>query len=335
MGARLRRPAVAFDVAVLAIAITFALLTAPVVGSAFDVGVRQLGESVTNVFPALEGTKRIDLPGTFGNVGAEPVVTALPDFTRDPQLQISGRVPTFAIAAGRTVEVVVNGAVIATVQLDQAGLFAAPAVLKDGPNAIGVTLFSGRDVIARSSYTVVLDRQPPSLSITRPANSDVIEGPSVIVEGKAEAGATLTVNDQTVVPGPDGAFSATFTASAGSVPITVVARDRAGNETTAKTSVTVREKITATPVAVAVSLDRSRVPPGGTVVAFILVTQNGQPKANETVTLSVGVITIGTAVTDSSGTARIGFAAPPNEGDASVVVLAAGAAGRAALTVAR
>ncbi len=324
-----------FDITVLAIAVAFAWVSAPLVGAAFDVGVRQLSESVTNVFPTLEGTKRLDLPSTVGSVGAEPVVAALPDFTREPQLQISGRVPSFAIAPGRTVEIVVNGTVIATVPLDEAGLFAAPAVLKDGPNAIGVTLFSGRDVIARSSYTVVLDRQPPSLSISRPGNNDTIEGPNVIVEGKAEAGATLTVNGQTVVAGPDGTFSATFTASAGSVSVTVVARDRAGNETTAKASVTVREKTTATPAAVTVSLDRSRVPPGGTVVAFILVTQNGQPKANELVTLSVGVITIGTAVTDSGGTARIGFAAPPNEGEASVVVLAAGAAGRAALTVAR
>ena len=47
------------------------------------------------------------------------------------------------------------------------------------------------------------------------------------------------------------------------------------------------------------------------------------------------VITIGSAVTDSTGIARISFAAPPNEGDASVVVLAAGTSGRATLTVAK
>jgi hypothetical protein len=38
-------------------------------------------------------------------------------------------------------------------------------------------------------------------------------------------------------------------------------------------------------------------------------------------------------VTDGTGTARMTFAAPSSEGDASVVVLAAGSSGRAALTI--
>ena len=53
------------------------------------------------------------------------------------------------------------------------------------------------------------------------------------------------------------------------------------------------------------------------------------------VTLSVGVVNIGSAVTDFSGSARIGFAAPTTEGDIGVVVLGGGASGRATLTVAR
>jgi hypothetical protein len=51
------------------------------------------------------------------------------------------------------------------------------------------------------------------------------------------------------------------------------------------------------------------------------------------VTVSVGIVPIGTTLTDGTGPARISFAAPPTEGDASVVVLAAGASGRASLTV--
>jgi hypothetical protein len=51
--------------------------------------------------------------------------------------------------------------------------------------------------------------------------------------------------------------------------------------------------------------------------------------------LQVGVITIGSARTNAAGTAIIGFAAPPNEGEASVVVLATSASGRATLTVAK
>jgi hypothetical protein len=53
------------------------------------------------------------------------------------------------------------------------------------------------------------------------------------------------------------------------------------------------------------------------------------------VTLSVGVVSIGTAVTDALGTARIPFVAPSTEGEVSVVVLAAGSSGRASLTISR
>ena len=127
--------------------------------------------------------------------------------------------------------------VVGTVKLDTSGTFAATATLKDGPNAIGVTLLSGTDVVARSSYTVVLDRQPPSLSITRPREGETITGSNVIVEGRTETGATVSVNAQTVVPGPDGAFSATLPSSPGPLAITIIARDRAGNESTVKGTV--------------------------------------------------------------------------------------------------
>ena len=332
--ARLPRPWLVADATALVVAAAFLMVAGPLVGSAVDDGVRQLGASVGGVFGASEG-KALDLPTAGGIGNADPLISALPDFTRDPKLQIAGRVPSFAIGSGRTVEIVVNGAVVGTTQLDQSGSFSADATLKDGPNVIGVTLLAGRDVVARSSYTVVLDRQPPTISITRPGEQEQITGPNVTVEGRTETGASITVNGQTVVPGPDGAFSASIPASPGPLALTIIARDRAGNETTVKGTVNVVAPNAAAPTTVAVALDRSKVRPGEAVLAEIRLSENGRPKANVTVTLSVGVITIGTAVTDSGGIAHIGFAAPPNEGDAAVVVLAAGAAGRAPLTVAR
>jgi hypothetical protein len=136
------------------------------------------------------------------------------------------------------------------------------------------------------------------------------------------------------VPGQDGSFSESFTPAVGPVAITVVARDRAGNETTKKSSVTLRAPTTGTGV-VTVTLDRSRVRPGEIVVANIRVTENGVGKANARATLAVGLITIGSFNTDAFGNARFGFAAPPNEGEAAVVVFALGTSGRTVLTVAR
>lgn len=332
---RRRRRTVILDAAILTVAVGFLLLTGPIIGSALSDGIRQITASVGESLAGQLGSGQIELPSAAPSVGgAEPVANALPDFTRDTQLQITGHVPSFAMAPGRSVEVVLNAAVIANAQLDDTGTFGASLTLRDGANAIGLTLLSGKDVIARSAYTVILDRQPPTLDVFGPVNGATLDGPNVVVQGKAEVGATVTVNGRTIVPGQDGSFSESFTPPVGPVAITVVARDRAGNETTVKASVIVKVP-TATATVVTVTLDRAKVKPGEIVVAQIRVTENGIPKIGTLVTLSVGVFTVGNFATDGSGNARFGFAAPPNEGDAVVIVFAAGSSGRTTLTVAR
>ena len=333
---RIRRRTVALDVAILALAGAFLIFSGPIVGTAVSENVRQITATLSESFAASLGSAQIELPssgtGTVG--GSEPVASGLPDFTQERELQLAGRVPSFAVAPGRSVEVVLNAAVAANAQLDETGAFSTKLTLQDGANAIGLTLLAGTEIIARSAYTVVVDRQPPTLDLLGPVSGSTVDGPNVVVQGKAEVGATVTVNDRTIVPGPDGSFSESFTPSVGPVEITVVARDRAGNETTAKSNIVVRAP-TAAATVVSVTLERTRVRPGETVVAQIRVTENGVARPGTRVTLSVGLITIASFFTDGAGNARFGFAAPPNEGDAAVIVFAAGATGRASLTVAR
>ena len=332
---RLPRPWLAVDAALVALALVFVLMATPRVAGAVGSGIDDFGARLADLFPALQGSKPIDLPTTAGNVNAQLTADSVPDFTRDPQLALSGRVPAFVLAPGRTVDVLLNGASAGSLTPDAAGAWATALTLREGPNAIALALMSGKDVVASSSYTVVLDRTPPTLTVTKPVANATIEGPNVVIEGKAEAGATIVVNDRSVVPAQDGSFTGSFTATPGALTITVVARDRAGNETTVKTAVTVQAPVQTATLVVTVNLDRTRVTPGGLVNAQIIVTANGQPKFDEQVTLSVGVITIGSARTNASGVAQIAFFAPPNEGEASVVVLATGASGRATLTVAK
>lgn len=332
---KLRRAPRAFDGAIVLVAALFVLLVSPRVGAVLSASGEDLGARFAQVFPQLQGTKPIELPSGGGTVGGDIAAQNVPDFTRDPVLKLTGRLPAFAQGEGRTVEITLEGALLTTLTPDAGGAFAAPITLRDGPNAIALSLISGRDVLAQASYTVVLDRQPPALAITTPSSNETIEGPNVSVTGKTEPGTTVTVDGRTVALAQDGSFTDTFTATPGAITISVISRDRAGNETTVKTPITVRAPATTAPLVVAVTLDRSNVRPGAFVLARILVTANGAPKADELVTLSVGVIAIGSARTNSVGIAFIGFAAPPNEGDAAVVVLANGASGRAPLTVAR
>jgi len=335
--ARLRRPIPALNAAILVVAGLFVAYASPHVAGALGTGAADFTSSFFDVFPQEQGTRSIDLPNGGATVSAaDPVLNGLPDFTKDPALVLKGQVPGFALQPGRTVEIALNGTVASNATPDANGAFGAALTLREGPNAIALTLLQGKDIVAHSSYTVVLDRQPPTLDVSKPKNGDTVDGPNVSVTGKAEVGATVIVNDRTIVPDQDGSFTEFVQASPGPLNITVVARDRAGNETTLKSAVTVKgTAATSGPLSMTVVLDKTKVVPGGFVTATIFLIANGIPQANQHVTLSVGVITIGSSTTDANGTARISFSAPPNEGDAAVVVLANGASGRATLTVAK
>jgi Glucodextranase, domain B len=312
-----------------------ALLALPRVAAAVGSGLDQLVSSVQAAVPLLQGRGSIDLPaGGSTSVGAAPVVDSLPAYTKDPQLQLTGKVPSFAVQTGRSLQIVVNGAVLSTKPLDPSGSFSAVLPLRDGPNTISVTLIGDRDIVAASAYTVVLDRTPPNVTITRPEPGSTVDAQNVVVAGTTDPGSTITVNGRLVVTAPDGTFTDSFTATPGTLQIAVVSRDRAGNETTEKLTVIAQQTTQIAGVTVTVVLDKPTVKPGQGVLATIYVVGPTGPRPGVPVTLSVGVVTIGTSVTDGTGAARIAFAAPPNEGEASVVVLAAGSSGRASLTIA-
>jgi hypothetical protein len=311
-----------------------ALIAVPRVASAAGAAVEHVVAQVQSAIPLLQGRGSIDLPaGGSSSVGAAPVADSLPAYTRDPQLQLTGKVPSFAVQQGRSLQIILNGAVIATKPLDPSGAFNAALALKDGANSISVTLIADRDAVAASSYTVVLDRTPPTLTVVQPAAGATVEAQNVVVAGTTEPASTITVNGRIVVTTPEGAFTDSFTAPLGSVPITIVARDRAGNETTQRIAVVARQATPAAGLTVTVTLDRATARPAQVVVATVYVSGPTGPRAAVPITLSVGVAQIGTAVTDATGIARLGFAAPATEGDVGVVVLAAGSSGRASLTV--
>lgn len=295
------------------------------------------GSFVTNLIPDAVPAGDLIVAETTGLVGAAPVLDAPPQFTKDAALVIQGLVPSFGRAADRKVSIALNGGAATVVPVDANGHFALSLILVDGVNQLVVALVTPTDTVASTTATVVLDHAAPPLALTKPKNGDTVEGPSVTVEGTAEPGATVLVNDRNVIVGQDGSFSESFSAPVGAVPITVIARDRAGNETKTELAVTLKAKATpgAATTTVAVTLAQTTVKPGGFVNANITVRNAAGPVAGLRVSLQVGVVAIGTAVTDAAGHAAISFAAPPNEGIAQVVVLAGSATGSAVLTIAK
>jgi Glucodextranase, domain B len=306
-----------------------------VVGIGYATG--SLGSFVTTLIPAPVPVAELTVAETTGQVGAAPVLDGTtPQFTKDNALIVQGIVPSFGRAADRKVSIAINGGAAVLVPYDANGHFALSVTLADGTNQLFVALVSPIDTIALTSVAIVVDKTAPPLALTRPKNGDTIDGTNLIVEGKAEPGATVLVNDRSVIVGQDGSFSDTVTVPAGALPLTVIARDRAGNETKTQLSVTMNGKPTLGAAAiVSVTLTNASVKPGGYVNANINITNSGQPVVGQQVSLQVGVIPIGTAVTDSAGHTAISFAAPPNEGIAQVVVLAGNASGSAILTIAK
>jgi hypothetical protein len=313
-----------------------ALIVLPRAGGAIGAGFEELVAQIQSAIPLLQGSGSIELPaGGSSSIGAAPIADSLPAYTREPLLQLTGKVPSFAVQEGRSVQFVLNGAVVATTLLEPSGAFNSTLTLKEGANSIGVALIADRDVVAASSYSVVLDRTPPTMTVSQPAPASTVDAKSIVVTGTTEPGSTITVNGRIVSITPEGGFSDSFSATAGSVPITVVARDRAGNETTQKLTVTAQEVTPIAGLTVTVTLDKATVRVGQGVLATIYVVGSTGPRAGILVTLSVGVASGGTGVTDGAGIARIPFVAPSTEGDTSVVVLAAGSSGRASLTISR
>ncbi|HYU81794.1 MAG TPA: hypothetical protein VFA31_03550, partial [Candidatus Polarisedimenticolia bacterium] len=171
-----------------------ALILVPRASAALGAGVEQLIAQVQSAIPLLQGSGSIELPaGGSTSVGAAPIADSLPAYTRDPQLQLTGRVPSFAVQAGRSVQFVLNGAVVATTLLESSGSFNATLTLKEGPNVIGVALIADRDVVAASSYSVVLDRTPPTMTVSQPTAGSTVDAKNIVVTGTTEPGSTITV----------------------------------------------------------------------------------------------------------------------------------------------
>ncbi len=336
---RARRVELVLRTVAIGLLFGLALLIAGQVAVSARAAVNDIGGRLEHLLaaPVIEPGARASADAVAPN--AAPVLDAIDRVTKDPRLVVSGRVPAFALGGqAPRIELLVNGALVATPSVDERGRFSATVALANGANTIVVAAVRSGERVEAAPRTVVLDTIPPPLTVTRPVDGDAADGPSVVVEGKTEIGASVTVNGHATTVTADGGFSDSVQASAGPLTIEVVARDQAGNETKRTLRVTVRSAPQGT-LGVLVTLDRSSARPGAPVAVDVLVTDQGQPLRDATVSVSVGLVTMATGRTDPSGHYRAIVVAPASEGIVQVVALASGTSssgrGAASLEVAK
>jgi hypothetical protein len=123
------------------------------------------------------------------------------------------------------------------------GQFSYPVRLVEGRNDF---LLFARDRAGNentTSWTLYLDITPPPLTVLQPKDGLLTNQSTVMVTGKTEAGAAVTVNGVPAVVGADGAFSAQLGLTVGPNFITVVASDAAGNKNTVLRSVVMDNEV--------------------------------------------------------------------------------------------
>ena len=98
----------------------------------------------------------------------------------------------------------------------------------ENPIVVNAIDGAGNEAGART-YLVTVDRTPPDISISEPLDRSVLDQAEVVVRGKTEPGAYLTV-DGTIVPvGDNGTFTLTLSLVEGSNSFLFLAEDGLGN----------------------------------------------------------------------------------------------------------
>lgn len=86
-------------------------------------------------------------------------------------------------------------------------------------------------IILYIGWQVNILTSPPKLTVFSPVDNSSIEADTVYVEGKADPGADILINDVLIGGGPDGEFREKVSLQNGTNTIVVVARNRMNKET--------------------------------------------------------------------------------------------------------
>lgn len=167
-----------------------------------------------------------------------PVLDPLPEATNSSTLTVSGKGET-------SLELIlyVNEKEHKKLKLPSDGVFSVKDIpVEEGQVAVSAKQSDGKGNLSELSnvVTTIIKRTPPKLVVSTPVDGDTIRDPSrkAAVEGVTEEDAHLTVNGRIVVVRLDGSFRYDALLSDGENTLTIIATDRAGNETKVERKVT-------------------------------------------------------------------------------------------------
>lgn len=142
------------------------------------------------------------------------------------RVMVSGRVN-----AGDSVDLFLNGIWAATVTADAEGRFAYPVdTSQESTYAVSARSINqqghGSEEVVLREFAI--DCSPPPLAITSPWEPEVASS-SVVLAGRTEPGAQVTIGEHRALVDSDGAFSSLLELAPGSNPLIIEATDQAGN----------------------------------------------------------------------------------------------------------
>jgi len=167
-----------------------------------------------------------------------PRLQALAEATKSADLKIRG----FA-EPGATVKLTHNNQELEEALVDNEGQFVIDEVtLKKGENKLKAVAIdtSGNESKLSKLITIVYDNEPPELTITGPEDGAEFfdEDREILISGETDPDARVNVNNFYSVVDTEGNFVKRLNLEEGENEIRIVARDKAGNKTSA--TVTVR-----------------------------------------------------------------------------------------------
>lgn len=206
----------------------YVLLTLAIIVLLFFIGIPAITK-FTSLLAGITGSESTSLTST-SPPPPPPSLGEMPAYTNQDVVRLKGQT-----RPGYTVSVFFNNDKI-EVLANASGEFNSTLELSGGTNSVAalVTDNEGQESVKTQPFSIVLDKEKPTLEIISPENGKKLYGnrdKQQTIQGQTEPDAKITINDQVVIVRSDGKFDFPTTLSNGENVYKIKSTDRAGNET--------------------------------------------------------------------------------------------------------